>query len=242
MNPRNLVVLLAAIAAVAGTARLGLWQLDRAAQKTALQRGLETQRALPALGLPTLPRDAAAVTASLHRRAVVQGRWRRDATVLLDNRALEGHPGFIVVTPLELADGTSLAVERGWLPRDLRERTRIAPFATPEGTTSVEGRVAATPSRLFEFAQASAPRGAIRQNLDLDAWAREHALRLLPWVLRQEDPAAATVSADGLLRRWPAPAVDVAKNYGYAVQWFALSALVAGLYVWFHVVRPLRGR
>ena len=167
---------------------------------------------------------------------------RRSATVLLDNRALEGHPGFIVVTPLELADGTSLAVERGWLPRDLRERTRIAPFATPEGIASVEGRVAATPSRLFEFAQASAPRGAIRQNLDLDAWAREHGLRLLPWVLRQEDTAAATVSADGLLRRWPAPAVDVAKNYGYAVQWFALSALVAGLYVWFHVVRPLRGR
>lgn len=241
MNSRDLVVLLAAIAAAVGTARLGLWQLDRAAQKTALQRGIETQRALPALGLPALPRDAAAVAASMHRRAVVQGRWRRDATVLLDNRALEGHFGFIVVTPLELADGTSLAVERGWLPRDLRERTRIAPFATPEGIVSVEGRIA-MPSRMFEFVPASASRGAIRQNLDLDAWAREYGLRLLPWVLRQEDPAAATVSADGLVRRWPAPAVDVSKNYGYAVQWFALSALVAGLYVWFRIVRPLRGR
>lgn len=242
MNSRDLVVLLAAVVAVAGTARLGLWQLDRAAQKTALQRGIETQRARPALALPALPRDAAAVAASVHRRVVVDGRWRRDATVLLDNRALDGHPGFIVVTPLELADGTSLAVERGWLPRDLRDRTRVAPFATPEGSVSVEGRVAATPSRLYEFAPASASRGTIRQNLDLDAWAREYGLRLLPWVLRQDDPSAATVSADGLVRRWPAPAVDVSKNYGYAVQWFALSALVAGLYVWFRIVRPLRGR
>jgi surfeit locus 1 family protein len=45
---------------------------------------------------------------------------------------------------------------------------------------------------------------------------------------------------DGLLRQWPEPAADVQKHYGYAFQWFALCALILGLYVWFQIVRPRR--
>ena len=78
--------------------------------------------------------------------------------------------------------------------------------------------------------------GAIRQNLDLDAFARETGLRLRPLSVQQADGAAA--DADGLLRHWPAPAFDVHKHYGYAFQWFALAALITGLYVWFQLVRP----
>jgi surfeit locus 1 family protein len=55
-------------------------------------------------------------------------------------------------------------------------------------------------------------------------------------------PAAAPAAeaADGLHRHWPPPAVDVHKHYGYAFQWFALAALILGLYVWFQVLAPYR--
>ena len=43
---------------------------------------------------------------------------------------------------------------------------------------------------------------------------------------------------DGLLRQWPEVAVDVSKHHGYAVQWFALCALITALYVWFQILRP----
>ena len=43
---------------------------------------------------------------------------------------------------------------------------------------------------------------------------------------------------DLLQRQWPAPAADVSKNQGYALQWFALCALITGLYVWFQLLRP----
>lgn len=43
---------------------------------------------------------------------------------------------------------------------------------------------------------------------------------------------------DGLQRDWPQPAADVHKHYGYAFQWFALSALTLILYVWFQIIRP----
>ena len=43
---------------------------------------------------------------------------------------------------------------------------------------------------------------------------------------------------DGLLRAWPAVAVDVGKHHGYAFQWFSLSALLVGLTLWFQILRP----
>jgi surfeit locus 1 family protein len=45
-------------------------------------------------------------------------------------------------------------------------------------------------------------------------------------------------SSEGLLREWPAINFGVEKHYGYAIQWFALAALIAGLFVWFMVLRP----
>jgi surfeit locus 1 family protein len=36
------------------------------------------------------------------------------------------------------------------------------------------------------------------------------------------------------------PASDVHKHYGYAAQWFGLSALVITLYAWFQLIRPRR--
>jgi surfeit locus 1 family protein len=58
-------------------------------------------------------------------------------------------------------------------------------------------------------------------------------LRLRPVSLLQESPAD-----DGLQRDWARPAADVHKHYGYAFQWFALCALIGGLYVWFRLLRP----
>jgi surfeit locus 1 family protein len=46
--------------------------------------------------------------------------------------------------------------------------------------------------------------------------------------------------SDGLRRDWPVIAQSADKNKGYAFQWFALSALIAGLYLWFQWIQPIR--
>lgn len=234
MRARRLLVLLAALAGVALAARLGLWQLSRAAEKEAQQAALESRSQEPPLAPASLAHTLDEAAAQQHRRITLQGRWIGARTVFLDNRAMDGRAGFIVVTPLALPDGDAVLVQRGWAPRDAAERTRVPPVASPEGVVTVEGRVAAPPSRLYELGAEG--QGAIRQNLDLDAFARETGLRLRPLSVQQADGAAA--DADGLLRHWPAPAFDVHKHYGYAFQWFALAALITGLYVWFQLVRP----
>jgi surfeit locus 1 family protein len=231
-------VTLAAILLALATARLGWWQLDRAAQKIALQRGLEKQAAAaPIERVADLPDDPTAAAGLHQRRARLTGRWSATHTVYLDNRQMDGRPGFFVLTPLRLSDGRALLVQRGWLARDFAERTRVAEVPTADGEVAVSGRLAPPPARLFQFEGGEA--GRIRQNLDLAAFARETGLALLSLSLLQTEPVD---PPDGLRREWPAPALGVDKHYGYAAQWFALSTLVVILYVWFQFIQPRRTR
>jgi len=235
---RRWIVLVAALAGTLLTARLGVWQLDRAAQKNELQSALDTRMALPPLPPAELARDADAAAAQHHRTIRIEGQWLAERTIYLENRQMNGRPGFVAVTPLRLDDGSAVLVQRGWLPRDLLDRTRIVAAPPPAGRIAVQGRIAPAPGRLYEFEAAAS--GPIRQNVDLDGYARETGLPLRPLTLVQED--GQPPPDDGLLRQWPRPAADVHKHYGYAFQWFSLSALILGLYVWFQLIRPRRAR
>jgi surfeit locus 1 family protein len=233
----RLVVLLAALIVIGVTARLGVWQLDRAAQKQALADQITERSGQPPVPPHALPRDEASAIGFHSRSTILAGRWLPGSTVFLDNRQMHGRPGFFVVTALQL-DGRAEAVlvQRGWVPRDVQDRQRVPAVPTPGGPVQIPGRIAPPPARLFEFA--GVDRGLIRQNVDVAGRSAELGVPLLPLSILQTDPS----SEDGLLRDWPLPAVDVHKHHGYAFQWFALSALTAGLYVWFQIVRPRRQR
>ena len=232
---RAALVLLAALLGASLTARLGAWQLSRAAGKEQAQAALDSRGAAPPLAQAELAVQAQQAAAQHFRRIALRGRWVGGHTVFLDNRPMAGRPGFYVVTPLLIGEGgDAVLVQRGWVPRDANDRTRVPAVPAAEGVVEVEGRIAPPPSRLYELGAEG--QGPIRQNLDLDSFAQETGLRLRPLSLLQADSAGTT--GDGLLRQWPAPAVDVHKHYGYAFQWFALAALITGLYVWFQLVRP----
>ena len=226
-----LVVLLAALLAIGLAARLGWWQLDRAAQKRELQAAIEGRAQQAPLGNA----DLLATEQQLHRAVRVQGRWLAERTILLDNRPMNGHVGFFVVTPLQL-EGRSEAVlvQRGWLPRHAQDRNRLPPLATPAGLVEVRGRLIIAPTRLYELGPSAS--GPIRQNLAAAAFAQEIGQPLLPLTLLQLGQS----EGDDLPRDWPAPDLGLHKHYGYAFQWFALSALFLGLYVWFQIIQPRR--
>jgi len=238
LTRRAAVLLVAALAGAGVCGRLGIWQLDRAAQKNALQAAFDSHGAMPPLPAAELASDAASAAGQVHRAIVIDGRWLAEHTVYLDNRQMNGRPGFFVITPLLLADGSAVAVQRGWLPRNFVDRTQVAAPPLPATPVRVAGRIASGPARLFDFAGAAS--GAIRQNLDLTAFAAEVGRRLRPLSVVQED--GPLTPGDGLQRQWPRPAADVAKHYGYAFQWFALATLILGLYAWFQLIRPQQRR
>ena len=236
-RPFGALAWLAVVTAVAVTARLGIWQLDRAAQKTALERAWDEHDRLPPLRADQLPRRGDELEAQLHRRIEVTGRWLPLHTVALDNRPLHGQAGFVVVTPLLLAPGDAVLVQRGWVPRDAAERTRLPALDVPTGDVHLEARVAGWPSH--RLALGGAEHGAIRQNLDAAQMAQEVGAAFRPLSLQQLPGSDAR---DTFVREWTPPTQDVWKNQGYALQWFAISALIAGLTVWYRLIRPRRGQ
>lgn len=254
------LITIAAVLTVAATVSLGRWQLSRAAQKEALQADIDAQKLKPAL---TQAEFLALEKASdsLHRPVRLRGLWLPTQTVYLDNRQMHGTPGFYVLTPFAL-EGTEQAVmvQRGWIQRNFVDRTQLGAVETPAGIVEVTGLIEPPPSHLLELGTsaptpvpaasapattASAPAAPapasegyspIRQNLDLEAFRAETKLPLRTDVsLQQSGPAS-----EGLQRDWPAPALGLERHYGYAFQWFGLSALVVILYVWFQFITPLR--
>lgn len=238
LRPSEALLWLGVVTAVAATARLGVWQLDRAAQKTRLEQAVVERAQLPALGADQLARRPEELEAQLHRRVSLSGRWLAQHTVALDNRPLDGRAGFIIATPLLLARGDAVLVQRGWAPRDAHDRTRLPAIDSPAGEVRIEARIAPWPSHRIELA-AAPEQGPIRQNLDAAQLASEAGVSLRPLSLLQLGTAA---SGDALVREWPVPSQDVWKHHGYALQWFALSALIAGLTVWYRLIRPRRGQ
>ena len=219
-----------ALFSVAGTLALGRWQLARAAQKVAMQASMDTQSAMSILDGRSLAARADPAL-ELHRGVALRGQWVAQHTVFLDNRLMNGRSGLYVVTPMRLQDSASVVlVQRGWVARDFMDRSRLPKIETPTGVREIMGRIAPPPAKLYELSGADT--GLIRQNVDLARFAAETGLALLPVSVQQTDAAS-----DGLLRDWPRPSVGLEKHYGYAFQWFALSSLIAILYVWFQIVR-----
>ncbi len=226
------ITIAAAVVVAAGLA-LGAWQLSRAAQKNAMHTALSQRKGMQALAGRDLP--AADPAAVLWRPVRLQGRWVAGQTVFLENRQMQGKPGFDVLTPLRI-DGTQAAVvvQRGWVQRNFIDRTKLPSIETPADAVVVSGLIAPPPPKLYAFDGPES--GPIRQNLDLGEFRARTGLPLLTGLsVQQTGPAS-----EGLLRDWAQPGSGVEKNYGYAFQWFALSALTSILYVWFQLIAPRR--
>lgn len=217
--------------AVALTLSLGFWQLRRAAEKQAYVDAMQLAALQPPMagGEWLRAQDALPV---LHRPVRLRGTWVGGRTVFLDNRQMNAKVGFYVLTPLQMS-GTDevVMVQRGWAPRNFVDRTQLPPVESPAGEVEINGRIALPPSKLYELGGASA--GAIRQNLDLAQFRVETGLALATGLTVVQTGSA----SEGLLRDWPVVNAGVEKHQGYAAQWFALSALIAGLYAWFQLRR-----
>ncbi len=227
------VVTAAAVLAAACTLALGAWQWGRAQKKIALERLVLERKELPALDYRAwaATKNIADV---LHRPVRLRGTWVAAHTVFLDNRQMNGKPGFYVVTPLQVEGaGAAVLVQRGWVQRNFIERQALPPVQTPAGVVEVTGRIAPAPAKLYQLGAPGA--GPIRQNLDLDAFRGETRLALLDGSVQETGPAA-----QGLLRDWPQAASGVPKHYGYAFQWWALGGLIIILYAWFQFIAPRR--
>jgi cytochrome oxidase assembly protein ShyY1 len=160
-------------------------------------------------------------------RVALSGHFRPDRQFLLDNRSHAGSPGYEVLTPLELADGRVLLVDRGWVPfTGYRAVLPDIAFA-PQETVTLIGRVDELPSAGLAFGRSapnvagSWPRLATYPHIeDLSAsFGRTLEMRIVLLDAR---------AADGYVRDWQPPGLPPARHWAYAIQWwlFAVTLLV----------------
>ena len=120
---------------------LGLWQLQRGDQKKALQQ----QYAQAAAQAPTdLIADSAAPAGAQAVRAQARGTYLPDRQLLLDGQGHGETSGYNVWTPLRLADGGLVIVNRGWVAEG-PDRRALAPLDAPAGEVTVRGLWRALP-------------------------------------------------------------------------------------------------
>lgn len=212
---------------------LGHWQDTRANTKLALQHAMDARsRQAPVL----LDATMTDTDAMVFRPVGATGRFVTGWTTYLENRPYQGQAGFYVVTPLQLEGSkTAVLVLRGWIARDVADRTRIADYVTPGGVVTIAGNIQADAGKVLQLGQAPQLRpGAMLQNLDMAAFGQASGLVLLPYVLAETGAAD-----DGLVRDWPMPILGVDKHRGYAVQWYALSLTA---FIFFIVTGFRRGK
>lgn len=230
---RDWMLLAATVAGMALTLSLGRWQLSRAHQKEAIMASIAQRGAMPVLNSA----DLLTGDDVRYRRAELVGEWVPGKAVYLDNRQMYGQPGFYLVAPLRLAGRAQVVlVQRGWVPRNINDRSQVPPIVLPPGPVHVRGTIVPPPAKLYSFGADEG--GLIRQNIALDAFARETGLPLLPMSLQESAPDV----PDGLKRDWPQVDEGIYRHYGYAGQWALFALMMGGLYVWFQWLRPRRAR
>jgi surfeit locus 1 family protein len=221
------------------TARLGVWQMDRAHEKIQLADAISAMLKEPAWGLSDFSTDPNRWRVQFHP-VVLKGQWQAEHTFFLGNRTHQGGTGFWVFTPLVLEDGQWVLVKRGWAPRHPVDPTRLPEIATDSGWVTVTGRLDAPPSQWMTLSTTPSSQSVpqldakILDNVDMK-FLRERWHHEVMAVVLQTDPSQAELRRD-----WPAVDVKVDTHWGYAFQWFALSVTSVLLFLWYQWLKPRR--
>nr|OAP95524.1 hypothetical protein A4U53_01380 [Rhizobium leguminosarum] len=215
-----LILLAAALAA------LGTWQVERLAWKRDLIARVDQR--VHAAPMPAPARadwDKVNATDDEYRRVTAVGTLANDKETLVYASTALG-PGYWVMAPLTLADGTSILVNRGFVPTDRRD-----PASRREGELS-------GPIEITGLLRMTEPTGSLLQSNDAaaDRWySRDVAAiaekRGVNTVAPYFIDADATANPGGL----PVGGLTVVafpnNHLVYAITWYGLTAMVLALLV-----------
>lgn len=220
MHRQVLVTTVLVVVAMGVMIRLGVWQLDRLAQRRAFNANATSRlQAPPLTDLPGASRDLA----GLHYRAIVlRGRYDFTQQVALNNQEWQAQPGVHLITPLVLADSPqAVLVDRGWIPYAESAPANWEKFAEP-GVVEVRGRILSTQTSPLAVAPVSG-----RQ----DTWFRVDVAGLQNQVSHPLLPVYVQALPDPTWKNLPYRRdvnLDLSEgpHLGYAITWFSFAAIL----------------
>ena len=218
---RILVPVLIGVAGVAILLALGVWQVQRLAWKEGLIGEIEARLAAEPVPVPEAPdpgRDRLL-------RVEATGQIGTDEIHVLTSLDPWG-AGYRVISPMRLADGRRILVDLGYVPQDMKEPAARRKAETPEsGQASVQVT------------------GLLLWPAEVDSFTPEPALDRNIWFARDVPTMAEALGTEPVLvvaeahpwTEWPRPAPPGTnipnRHLEYAVTWFGLAAVWAGMTV-----------
>jgi len=199
---------------------LGLWQWARREESVAALELIERNYDIDPVDYAEAMGSAKAFDpADEWLPVVLEGEYLAEEQLLARARPRDGRPGFAVLTPLQLNDGSIVVVDRGWLPTGSAQDFPDVVPAAPTGRVEVTARlkpgeptIAGRGAPPGQIATINLPQIAELLGDDVETSAYGQLIR--------EDPAPAQ-------RPLPAqrPILDEGPHLSYTFQWYVFALL-----------------
>lgn len=220
--------LLLTLLVFAGTAlciRLGIWQLDRLAQRRAFNAQFESARAQPALDLSQEQPEN--ITEMEWRPAEVAGAYDFANQVAIRNQYYGNEYGYHLLTPLQF-NGEAVFVDRGWIPADGNSTASDWRKYDEPGTVNVSGQIRLGQAKpAFGGVADSLPENGAKlevwNNADLTKIAGQMPYPVLPVYIQPEADANDT---EPPIPFQPTVELTEGPHFGYALQWFTFATIL----------------
>jgi surfeit locus 1 family protein len=208
---------------------LGLWQLERAAYKDAIEMKFESRLEAEFRRFDGWESLSDSGLANIEfQKVIMRGRYDLGRSLLIDNQLHQGQAGYHVLTPFELTGGNKIVlVNRGWVSLG-RSRDELPQIEKPVVDELIRGIVNIPAANGFRMGEVSLldkwPQ--VVPFIDVDAMQKGFNNQLLPIILWL-DPE----QAGHYRRNWDPVWADPEKSRAYAWQWFSFAVIAVILFI-----------
>lgn len=231
LTPRWLGWSLLAVLLSVAFVLLGQWQWGRYEDKQARADRVEAHYTAAPVPVSDVVGTDPLPLAREWTRVTATGRYDAERTVLVRNRPRDGSYGYEVLVPLRLEDGSTLVVDRGWVPNSPKgAEVRPEVPAPPAGEVTVTGWV-------------KPGEATLDRQMPQDLVASIHLPEVAPRVggevlggyavLQSEDPSAERPAS------LDEPDTGIGPHMAYAIQWW-LGIPAVWTYLWLALRRESR--
>ena len=198
---------------------LGIWQIERAANKEGLLQDFNSEQESPPTRLTSQSPNWS--------RVFVDGVFDSSRQILIDNQIHNGKVGYKIFTPFRFDENKIVLVDRGWIGQGqsrsdlpqlniLEKKSRIiATVTSPE-----QGVLAGSELLTNEW-----PRVSQSKAVEVIASAFNEPILDIVLVL---DPGSSQITEFIQIKPF---AITPVKHYGYAMQWFTMSIVLLGMFL-----------
>jgi cytochrome oxidase assembly protein ShyY1 len=228
------------LACIVAFINLGFWQLSRLHGRRQVNAMIEARMASSAVPIQSLVKPGENYKVANHRdfrNVTVTGRYDTSQQMLIrDEQDAQDDPGWWLVTPMILPDGSAVAINRGFVPLTLGESGLLAndenkpvpQYDPPKGTVTVTGLLFPTQNRSGGPYDPGTGHLHTLSRVDLFRWQRQVPFTFYTVYVNlvSSQPAQRGVYPQPV----PPPSLGDGPHLNYAGQWFIFATLTAIVY------------